>query len=173
MLLVIDWVHTLFCLAQEVWWFLHLPRPGSIPQTVGKAEWATWQVLHTSGVSCMTNSWVGCQSLSNTSAVFGLLLVFLPLWFAVKFYMAMLDLPPAPQQAMSTFSHIGSWSSNGMCVSVCVCVWERERECVCVCVDGMNLKYALHWHTHISVHSVLCQCYTQAHAHTHPRSIWG
>ena len=65
--------------------------------------------------------------------------------------------------AMSTFSPVGSRSSNGM--RMCVCV------CVCVCVDGMNLKYTVHWHIHISVHSILCQCYTQAHAHTHPQTI--
>ena len=47
-------------------------------------------------------------------------------------------------RATSTFSPVGSRSSNGM------------RMCVCVCVDGMNLKYALRWHIHISVHSVLC-----------------
>ena len=41
--------------------------------------------------------------------------------------------------AMSTFSPVGSRSSNGM------------RMCVCVraCVDGMNLKYALRWHIHM------------------------
>ena len=65
--------------------------------------------------------------------------------------------------AMSTFSPVGSRSSNGM--RMCVCV--------CVCVDGMNLKYTVHWHIHISVHSILCQCYTQAHAHMHPQTIWG
>jgi len=61
------------------------------------------------------------------------------------------------REAMSTFSAVGSRSSN----------------CMCVCVDGMNWKCALRWHIHISVHSVLCQCYTQAHAHTHPQTIWG
>ena len=65
--------------------------------------------------------------------------------------------------AMSTFSPVGTLSSNGMRIYVCVCV----------CVDGMNLKYAVRWHIHISVHSVLCQCYTQALAHTHPQTIRG
>ena len=55
---------------------------------------------------------------------------------------------------MSTFSPVGSQSSNGM------------RMCVCVCMDKMNLKYALRWHIHISVHSVLCQCYTHKRTHT-------
>ena len=50
---------------------------------------------------------------------------------------------------MSTFSPVGSLSSDGM------------RMCVCVC--AMNLKCALCWHIHISVHSVLCQ---RIHTHT-------
>ena len=58
--------------------------------------------------------------------------------------------------AMSTFSPVGSLSSN--CMRMCVCV--------CVCVDGMNLKYVLRWHIHISVLSVLCQCYTHKRTHT-------
>ena len=74
---------------------------------------------------------------------------------------------------MSTFSPVGSRSSNGMSECVCVCVCVCACQCVCVCVDGMNLKYALRWHIHISVHSVLCQCYTQALAHTHPQTILG
>ena len=44
--------------------------------------------------------------------------------------------------AMSTFSPVGSRSSNGMrmCVCVCVCVRVRAcvRACVCVCVCGRN-----------------------------------
>ena len=73
--------------------------------------------------------------------------------------------------AMSTFSRVGLWSSNGMrmCVYMCVCVYMLCCVCVCVCVYGMNLKYALCWHIHISVHSILRQCYTQAH--THPQTI--
>ena len=89
------------------------------------------------------------------------------------------------KSTVSTFSPVGSRSSNGMRMCVCVCVWTAYRQCpllapsvrglqmVCVRVDGMNLKYALRWHFHISLPSVLCQCYTQAHAHTHPQTIWG
>ena len=83
--------------------------------------------------------------------------------------------------AMSTFSPVGSRSSNGMriyvsvcvCMCLCACVRACVSVCVYVCVDRINLKYALCWHIHIyiSVHSVLCQCYTQAH--THPQTIWG
>ena len=53
--------------------------------------------------------------------------------------------------AMSTFSPVGSQSSNDtrMCVCVCVCM----RACVCVYVYGMNLKYALCWHIHIIMSS--------------------
>ena len=67
-------------------------------------------------------------------------------------------LTPVKLPAMSTFSPIGLWSSNGM--SVCVCV--------CVCVDKMNMKYALHQHIHISaVHSVLYVSATHKNMCTH------
>ena len=52
---------------------------------------------------------------------------------------------------MSTFSPIGSRSSNG-----------------CVCVDGMNLKYALCWHINISVHPYYASA---IHKHTHTRIL--
>ena len=55
---------------------------------------------------------------------------------------------------MSTFSPVGSQSSNGMRENVCVCM------CACVCV----------WNIHISVHSVLCQCYN-LHKHMHTRIL--
>ena len=66
-------------------------------------------------------------------------------------------------KAISTFSSVGSRSSEGMrmhankreCMRACthlgVCV------CVCVCVYGINFKCPLHWHIRISVHSVACQ----------------
>ena len=57
---------------------------------------------------------------------------------------------------MSTFSPVGSRSSDGM------------RVCVCVCVDGMNLKYALPWHIHISVHSIHASA---VHKHMHTRIL--
>ena len=56
---------------------------------------------------------------------------------------------------MSTFSPVGSRSSNGMSVRVCVCTeWTWSMHYVGIYI-------------HISVHSVLCQ------AHTHPQTIWG
>ena len=74
-----------------------------------------------------------------------------------------------PKTAMSTFSPVGLWSSNGM----------RMCACVCVCVDGINLKYTQRSHIHISVHSVLCQ-YTVLDTSTHassndlrPANQWG
>ena len=50
-------------------------------------------------------------------------------------------------QAMSTFSPVGSRSSNGMrmcvCVCVCVCTFVHANMRACACMDRMNLKYAL------------------------------
>ena len=72
------------------------------------------------------------------------------------------DMPVPPPDlaflAVSTFSPIGSLSSNGMRICVCVCGWNE-------------LKYAQRWHIHISVHSILCQCCSFTHAHTHPQTI--
>ena len=61
------------------------------------------------------------------------------------------------QVAMSTFSPIGTLSSNGM--RMCVCV--------CVCVDGMNLKYALRFHIHIIISSfrAMLVLYTSTRIH--------
>ena len=64
--------------------------------------------------------------------------------------------------AMSTFSPVGSLSSN--CMRMCVCV--------CVCVDGMNLKYVLRWHIHMYISSFRTMP-VQTHAHTHLQIIWG
>ena len=65
---------------------------------------------------------------------------------------------------MSTFSPVGSRSSDGMRT--------------CVCVDGMNLKYALQRHirplTYI-YQFIPCNAsvilYTQVHTHTHTRIL--
>ena len=52
--------------------------------------------------------------------------------------------------AMSTFSPVGSLSSNGL---------------MCVCVDGMNLKYVLGCHFHIYQFIPYYACvYTQTRA---------
>ena len=59
--------------------------------------------------------------------------------------------------AMSTFSPIGSWSSNGMRMCVCASL------CACVCGWNELEACAMLAYPHVSVHSV----------HTHPQTIWG
>ena len=88
--------------------------------------------------------------------------------------------------AMSTFSPVGSRSSNCVCACACVracvraclraCVWVREREnvrsCVraCVCTEWTcGMWYALRWH--ISTYQFI-PCYASAiHKLTHTRIL--
>ena len=65
--------------------------------------------------------------------------------------------------AMSTFSPVGSRSSNGMRMCVCVCTeWTWSMHYAGISTAYQFIPYY--------VNAIL---YTQAHAHTHPQTIWG
>ena len=73
--------------------------------------------------------------------------------------------------AMSTFSPVGSRSSNGMrmCVCVCVCM------CVCVCV-WTEWTWSMHYFGISTDQFILCYAsviHTSTHTRTHPQTIWG
>ena len=61
--------------------------------------------------------------------------------------------------AMSTFSPIGSRSSDG--VRMYMCVWNKLEVCA-------TLAFIRIW-----VHSLLCPCIHKTHTHMHPQTIWG
>ena len=76
--------------------------------------------------------------------------------------------------AISTFSPVGSQSSNGMCVCVCVCACLRSCKCVwvcvCVCVPrcmfGQNgVSLSVHY-TGIFMYDFILY-YTSVYTHTH------
>ena len=87
-------------------------------------------------------------------------------------------------RGISTFSRVGSRSSNSMRICVCACVRARPCVCVCVCVRNKlavcttlacphtSLFHAImlvRTHTHVCMHT-RARTHTHTHTHTHVRT---
>ena len=68
---------------------------------------------------------------------------------------------------MSTFSHVGLQSSDGISVCVCVCVRACVRACVRVCVEW---TWSVHY-VGISTYQFIPYYAIAIHKHTHTRIL--
>ena len=66
--------------------------------------------------------------------------------------------------AMSSFSSIGSWSSNSIRMCLCVCVEWTDKW---ICQHSAHFKFSLYTHTHSFSYT---HTFTHTLSHTH---IWG